>query len=147
MIRAATIDDVPRILELGEVMHAESVQRSIPFSRARVAANMGALIDGGGVVFLSEKAGQVVGGIAGYADYEWFSDRMIGYEYALFVLPEHRHGLTAIKLVKAMMAWCKSKGAVEFRPGVTTGANTEGTVRLYESMGAKMLGPLLAMEV
>lgn len=147
MIRPATLADTMRIVEIGEALHQESVYRSIPYSRDKVIGLMRSLIQGAGVVFVAEKDGQIVGGIAGGVTFHWFSDELTGFEYSFFVLPEHRHGLVAMKLLLAMKAWCAAKGAKSLRIGITTGINVEGTARFYRHMGFRDAGNLFEMEL
>jgi len=147
MIRPATMADTMRIVEIGEALHRESTYRDIPYCRDKVIALMRSLIQGGGVVFVAEKGGEVVGGIAGGVTSHWFSDELTGFEYSFFVLPEHRHGLVAMKLLLAMKAWCTSKGARTLRIGITTGINVEGTARFYRHMGFRDAGNLFEMEL
>lgn len=147
MIRPAQLSDVTRIVEIGAVLHYTSAYRRISFNRAKVATLMQSLINGAGVVFVAERDGQVVGGIAGGVTAHWFSDELVGYEYSFFVLPEARHGLIATKLLIAMKAWCKAKGAKALRIGITTGINVEGTARFYRSMGFTDAGNLFEGEL
>jgi len=147
MIRPATLTDVLQIVEIGEALHEESTYRDIPYSSDKVIGLMRSLIQGGGVVFVAEKDGQVVGGIAGGVTSHWFSDELTGFEYSFFVLPEHRHGLVAMKLLLAMKAWCTAKGAKTLRIGITTGINVEGTARFYRHMGFRDAGNLFEMEL
>lgn len=147
MIRPAKLSDVARIVEIGAALHVESDYRDISYNHQKVAALMESLIQGGGVVFVAEKSGEVVGGIAGGVTEHWFSDELTGFEYSFFVLPEHRHGLVAMKLLLAMKAWCKAMGAKTLRIGITTGINTEGTARFYRHMGFRDAGNLFEMEL
>ena len=147
MIRPAQLADVARIAEIGEALHQESTYRAIPYSREKVVGLMRSLIQGDGVVFVAEKNGQIVGGIAGGVTAHWFSDELTGFEYSFFVLPEHRHGLVAMKLLLAMKAWCTAKGAKTLRIGITTGINVEGTARFYRHMGFRDAGNLFEMEL
>lgn len=147
MIRPATLADVPRIVEIGQDLHTESAYRAISYNPSKVGTLMRSLINGGGVVFVAEKAGQVVGGIAGGVTEHWFSNELTGFEYSFFVLPEHRHGLVAMKLLLAMKAWCKAKGARTLRIGITTGINVEGTARFYRHMGFRDAGQLFEGEL
>ena len=142
MIRAAHLSDVPRIVEIGESLHRESTYQAIPYSTSKVGALMRSLIQGAGVVFVAEKDGQIVGGIAGGVTAHWFSDELTGFEYSFFILPEHRHGLVAMKLLLSMKAWCTAKGAKTLGIGITTGINVEGTARFYRYMGFEDAGQL-----
>jgi GNAT superfamily N-acetyltransferase len=147
MIRPAKLSDVPRIVEVGAVLHHDSTYSAMQFNRAKVAALMESLINGQGVVFVAERDGVVVGGIAGGVTAHWFSDELTGFEYSFFVLPEARHGLIAMKLLLAMKAWCKAKGAKTLRIGITTGINVEGTARFYRHMGFHDAGNLFQGEL
>lgn len=148
MIRPATLSDIPRIVDLGEMLHAESEYRSIPFSRSKVAKLMTALIVRDGVVFLAEKDGVVIGGIAGGVTEHWFSDtELVGFEYSFFLEPSGRHGITAARLIRAFKAWCKAKGAKQARMGITTGINVEGTAKFYRSQGFVDAGLLFTVEL
>ena len=66
-IRTATLEDVPRLVELGAALHAESPRWSrIPFSPARAAETLtGLILHADGVVYVAERGGQIIGGIAG----------------------------------------------------------------------------------
>jgi L-amino acid N-acyltransferase YncA len=142
MIRPAQLSDVPRIVSIGALLHLESTYREIPYSPSKVGALMRSLINGGGVVFVAEKEGEVVGAIAGGVTAHWFSEELTGFEYSFFVLPEHRHGLVAMKLLLSMKAWCRAKGAKTLRIGITTGINVEGTARFYRYLDFTEVGQL-----
>ena len=79
MIRAATKADIPRILELGLMLHATSSFRHIPFDSEKVASMMSDLMDGAGVVFVAERDGVVVGGLAGGVTEYFFSREKLGF--------------------------------------------------------------------
>jgi GNAT superfamily N-acetyltransferase len=147
VIRTAKLEDIPRIVDLGEMMHQESNYRDVPFSREKVAALMTHLITRDGVVFLAERGGVVAGGIAAAVAEQWFSDEKFGFEYGLFITPESRHGITAGRLLRAYRIWCKSQGAKRASLGITTGVNVEGTARFYRSQGWQDFGPIFWMEV
>lgn len=147
MIRPAQLSDVSTIVEIGAVLHCTSAYRDISYNRVKVASLMESLINGGGVVFVAERDGLVVGGIAGGVTAHWFSDELVGYEYSFFILPEARHGLIATKLLLAMKSWCKAQGAKTLRIGITTGINVEGTARFYRHMGFMDAGNLFQGEL
>lgn len=147
MIRPATHADIPRIIELGTILHQTSSYSSMPFVPAKAAAFMGALIDGLGVVFLAEIDGVVVGGIAGGLIDQWFNDDLVAYDYSFFIEPSRRSGITAIKLIRAFEQWAEIRGAKYVQLGIGTGVNVEGTSRLYESMGMQLFAPLYQKEI
>ncbi|WP_337261254.1 MULTISPECIES: GNAT family N-acetyltransferase [unclassified Serratia (in: enterobacteria)] len=147
MIRVATHEDIPALVSLGEMLHNESSYARLSYNRGKVFDLMGRVIDGAGVIFVSVKNGEVVGGIAGAVTEHWFSDEKLAFDYSFFVAPKHRHGITAMKLLCAFCEWAKLKGATEIRLGITTAINVEGTAKLYRSMGFEDAGLLFRKEV
>lgn len=147
MIRTATYDDIPRILELGNVLHKTSSFADLPFDEDKVSNLMRGLIDGGGVIFVSEIDGVVIGGIAGGVTEFWFCDKKIGFDFSFFIHPDYRGGMSAPRLIVAFTEWAKLKGAIEVHMGITTGIHVDATARLYEKMGFRLSGPLYKKEV
>ena len=147
MIRPAKHSDVPRLIELGNILHATSNYASMNYSTEKSANFLHDLINGAGVVFVAEVAGEVVGGMAGGLTDQWFSDDLIAYDYSLFVEPSKRNGVIAIRLIQTFQEWARIKGAKQIHMGIGTGVNVEGTTRLYESQGLRNIGPLLMMEI
>lgn len=141
MIRTATVQDLPAMLDLGQLLHESSSYARYSFDRDKVAAVlMRAMKEGG--LFVATAKGLVVGGIAGGIAEFWFGRDVHGFDYSFFVHPEHRHGITAFKLLLAFEAWCKSRGATEIRIGITTGIDVESTTRFYEWHGYAKNGAL-----
>lgn len=147
MIRVATTDDIPRILELGNLLHQTSSFSRHPFDEAKVDALMRNIMAGAGVVYVAEIDGVVIGGIAGGITEFWFCNEKIGFDFSFFIHPDYRGGMSAPRLIVAFKEWARLNGAVEIHMGVTTGIHTEATGRLYEKMGFELAGPLYKMEV
>jgi len=137
MIRVAEISDLPRILDLGELLHQESPRwRRLSFSRPRAEAQMRMCIeDPRGVIFLAERDGEVVGGIAGWADKHWASDDVVAQELTFFMTPEARGTLAPTRLICALNAWADNRGAKWLHAGTSTGLDPERTAGLYERLG------------
>ncbi|WP_368913500.1 N-acetyltransferase family protein [Mixta calida] len=142
MIRPANVNDIPCIIALGQQLHAESSYSHLPYNVEKVAALMEQLIQGAGVVFVAEKDGEVVGGIAGAITEHWFCDVRLAFDYSFFIAPEQRHGITALRLLRAFTEWSKIRGASEIRMGITTAINVGGTSRLYRAAGFSDAGVL-----
>jgi GNAT superfamily N-acetyltransferase len=143
MIRPATEEDIPTIVDLGRQMHDESPSyRDISYDPERVARAMRQLINGTGVVFLYESGGEIRGGLAGVIGEFWFSSERMASDLALFLHPDHRHGLIAVKLTLAFQSWAKQLGARRVQMGITTGVHTEDTGKLYRSLGMSDCGNL-----
>jgi GNAT superfamily N-acetyltransferase len=136
-IRVATLDDLPRILELGELLHKESPRWSrLSFNRAKAAHFIAHLVlEPEGAVFLAEQDGLVVGGIAGMATQHWSSDDVVAQEVSLFMAPEARGSMVAVRLICALQAWAGMRGAKWLQAGTSTGLDPERTAGLYERLG------------
>lgn len=147
MIRPAKHSDVPRLIELGTLLHSTTSYSTMNFCPVKSAAFLHELINGQGVVFVAEVRGEVVGGMAGGVIDQWFSNDLIAYDYSLFVDPSKRNGVIAVRLIQTFKEWAKLKGAKQIYMGIGTGVSVEGTTRLYESQGLRNIGPLLMMEI
>lgn len=146
-IRAATENDVPVLVELGRTMHATSTYAHISYNADKVRRSLIDLINGHGVVFAAEKAGQVIGGIAGYVTPYWFSDELLGVDLTLLIDPASTNGITALRLIAAFEFWCKKKQARQMKLGITTGIHVDATEKLYLIAGLKRDGIVLKAEL
>lgn len=147
MIRSATADDIPRIIELGVTMHATTSYSSLDYIHGKAAAFLLELIDGEGVVFVAVVDGEIVGAMVGGIVDEWFNHDLIAHDYALFVLPTRRNGIIALRLINAFIAWARLKGAKQVQMGICTGVQVESIGRLYQAAGFRLRGPLYAQEL
>lgn len=147
MIRVATHEDVDSIVMLGRLLHDISSYASQGYDEAKVAQQCRTLIDGAGIVFVAIKSGEVVGFFGGGITEQWFSHDKVAFDYSFFVHPEHRHGVTAVKLIQAFTMWAKDQGATQIRMGITTAVNVEGTTRLYKALGFHDAGVLFSKEI
>jgi len=147
VIRPAEVTDIPRLIELGRLLHAISSYSVLRFVPEQVEATLRRLIAGEGVVFVAERDGIVVGGFAGAVAQHWFSDELVAFDYSLFVDPQARNGITAAKLVDAFIEWAKLRGARQVCMGITTGLHVERTARFYRALGLQDAGLLFRMEV
>lgn len=145
MIRLATLQDIPRLVELGALMHAESRYARLSFSREKVAAILQAVIERG-AVFVAERDGEIIGGFAGVVEPHWFSTDLIATDLALFVEPGKRGGFAAAHLVDAFLDWAAQRGAVMTDILINTGIRTEDTARLFDRLGGKAAGLIYTWE-
>ena len=122
MIRPAKHSDVPRLIELGTLLHATSSYSTMNFCPDKSAAFLHELINGQGVVFVAEVRGEVVGGMAGAVTEQWFSNDLIAYDYSIFVEPSKRNGVIAVRLIQTFKEWARIKGAKQIYMGIGTGS-------------------------
>jgi GNAT superfamily N-acetyltransferase len=145
MLRAATPADLPALLELGAVMHAESPRFSrLSFDAGRLEQTLGALLaTPDGFLWVAEREGRIVGGLAAVVVQHWCSTDRVAADMALFMTPEARGSLAPARLVAEYKRWAKERGAVHIQFGVSTGVHPEQTAQLLERLGFTRCGILL----
>jgi GNAT superfamily N-acetyltransferase len=144
VIRPATLIDIPRMVELGQIMHAESRHRDLSFDAPKFARVIESLIDyPDGLAIVAVKGGQVIGGFLGIAEAHFFSEEKFSFDLATFIDPAQRGGFVAAALLKAYVKWAQARGIAEINAGVASGINHEVSVRLYERIGFEHTGVTL----
>lgn len=146
MIRAATLQDLPRLVDLGRVMHSESRFADIELVPAKLESTLRHAIFMGGV-FVAERDGVIIGGFAGVIVEYFFSTERMACDLAIFVEPTKRGGFTAAALISAFKIWARRQGAKRIELGVSTGVHTEKTGALFERLGLKRQGALYTGEL
>lgn len=141
-IRPATLSDLPALMDLAHLMHAESRFSEFPLSEHRTAQTFARLMaaDDGAVLVLEGDDGQIVGGVMGAVTDHWSLGIRVAGELAVFLTPEARRGTAAVRIVRAFEAWATERGASSIDMGITTGVHTERTGQLYERMGFAFKG-------
>jgi len=149
MIRPAYIEDIPALIVLGERMYLESrYTEHSKFCPDKCAALARQLITSeSGCVLVAEKGGEVIGWMAGGIAEQYFSRRLMAFEYGLFISPEHRGSTAGARLVKAFIKWAGDNGAASVSMGITTGVHEERTGALYTRMGLQRTGSIYAREI
>lgn len=148
MIRLATKDDLPRLLTLGKEMHEESNYASFSYYQEGVEKMLTSLLDGGGVIFVAERGGEVIGGIAGMVYSPFFTKDKVATDMGLFISKTTRGLMTAPLLIKTFTNWAEEQpGVKQIRPGISLGGKTEGVSKLYERCGYQTVGAVFMKEV
>lgn len=144
MIRDATLADVPALVELGRLMHAESpVFSRLRYWPEKVSSQLSSLIEAEyGFVRVADRGGRIVAGMVGFVLPEWCSYDLVARELALYAGPDARGGVLGAALVRQFRAWATEQGAVFGTCGISTGVMVEQTARLYESQGLRYVGPI-----
>ena len=145
MIRSATPEDIPRLIELGRLMHAESPEFSaMQFDPERLTFSIrAAMFSPLGFVRVADVAGLVVGGIVAMASPHYFSADFVTCDLALFVERQHRGGMTAARLIANYRDWGRALGAKKVQLGVMTGVDSEMVAGLCERLGARRAGVVM----
>jgi L-amino acid N-acyltransferase YncA len=143
-LRQARLKDLDAILPMGEHMVKTSTYKNYTFSHEKTRALFEAVITHG-FFMVAEDNGKVVGGMAGDVVSPFFSEDKMGIEFAIFLKPEYRNGFIAPQLVGHWLEWCKEQGAIEARPGITTGDKSATT--LYQALGFETVGAMFVMNL
>lgn len=144
-LRMATHDDLADICVLGRVMHDESTFAPMNYDVNRVKETISDLIDKSQFVVVAEGTnGELIGGMAGMVTQSWFGSDMVATDLAVFIKPDQRGGMVAIKMMRAFVQWAKLAGARQIRPSVHTG--DERAEKLFERLGFARCGASFVME-
>lgn len=148
MIRAATMQDLPALIAMGEAMLAEAPHfAAVPISRARLTESLAAMIAApSALVALAEVDGVPVGAVIAYATTHWASDITEAAEIALYVHPKHRRSGVAAALVERFKLFASDHGAALVRAGASAGICDDAVVRVYERAGFKVCGACLQLQ-
>lgn len=146
MIRRATKEDIPAVIELGRGMHAECWARWMPYAPDRVAAVLHELVNNG-FLWVHEHGAEIDGAMAGFVAECWYAGVKIAGEFGLYVKPDIAGGIIAMRLVKQFVQWATEQGAQEITLGITTGVSMDETGRLYERLGFERVGGNYKMRI
>lgn len=122
-IRPATMDDVPAIVEMAKRFYPESpyptIYGDMPAEQAAglaIVAMQGMAEHGivPGVMLVAEHGGALVGMLCAHIDPATFTPAVIAAELVWWVEPEHRGGMTAVRLLRAGEAAARERGADVF---------------------------------
>jgi GNAT superfamily N-acetyltransferase len=136
VIRHATPDDLLIIAEMGERFHGEAGWADIAdYSRDDCTASLKAMIDGAGIVLVSEVDGQITG-IAGgvYFPLYFNHGHKSGQELFLYVERGLRDG-TGAKLLTALEDAAREAGCQSWIMIALDRVAPEATGRLYKRRG------------
>ena len=130
-VRPATLVDIPALVAMGQAfLHASHYARFYADNPAQVAQLAERLITSpGGVVFVAEKEGQVVGMLAAVVYDHFISAQRVASEVVFWVDPASR-GL-GLKLLRATERWARAQGALALQM-ISPNAEVD---RLYDRLG------------
>lgn len=144
MIRDATLDDVPALVELGALMAAESPHYAhLPYSPAKMDRLFHTLIESAdGFLMLAEANGVVVGVMAAMIGEHWMSEARIATDFGVYLNADHRGSSAAARMVKRFLKWADERGSMQTTLGISTEVNVDQTARFYALLGLRQFGLL-----
>lgn len=112
MIRQAEKSDLDELVALGSrFFRASPHSELMAVLDSDIRDGLSNVLDGG-VVFVSELDGKLVGMCAGAMTTLWFAKSIpVACEFAWWVDQEHRKGASGLKLLMAFEAWATRQGA------------------------------------
>lgn len=131
MIRPATHEDLPRIVEMGKQFIEDVYPAAITFSPEHLTDLGGKLIDGTGMLSVAEYCGRIIGFVAVIVVTQPMSGETIAVELTWWVDPDMRGGRAAILLFEEAKKWGRSKGATRLQMV----APSDKVCRFYEKIG------------
>jgi GNAT superfamily N-acetyltransferase len=141
-VRAATLEDIPTLVELGYAMQQESPRFAhltyAPIKVAQSAKHMLTADNGG--VFVVEHEDVVIGMLGGYVLEYFFSHDKFASDLVVYVAPQHRGGSAFVRLIVAFEQWAIAQGVSEIVLGVSTEVEAERTASMYERLGYRRVG-------
>lgn len=143
-LRKATLDDMPGLVAMAADMLAEGDYAPFNVDSERFRKHAEPLITHG-FAMVYEVDGALQGAVLGDVITPWFSSKRMGIEYAVYIRPSHRNGLTAARMVNSWVRWCKDHGAVQCRAGISTG--NMAIARLYERFGFRSSGTAFILDL
>ena len=131
MVRHATIDDIPQLLDLGETFYScTKLAKYIPYDRESTAIFLNAILESDvSVMFVSEGVAGVRGAIAGMVTPAyWNRSKMMAQQLFLY---QDSHGMAALELVRAWENWATIKQAVCILSGYKDATPKLGDTRRF----------------
>jgi hypothetical protein len=147
-IRPVMPRDIPQLVKLAEVMHAEGRYKKIPFNSKKLQRYfLGAMASGLLVGFVDEKNNVVVGAILGHISDYFFSDELILEDKGFFVLPEYRKSKSGAKLLKSWIDAGKKLEVREICLATSSLDDANALDALCKKVGLDKIGSVYKMEV
>lgn len=143
MIREMNRNDITTILEMGKVMHDTTSYKDTDWCPLKVAELCINLIKQPHMqAWIAETSGEPVGMFFGIINEHYFGSTLKSNDLLLYVIPKHRSGSHAYRLVNAYIEWAQSNGVQreQIGLGITTEVGEESIDKFYIRMGFERTG-------
>jgi len=137
-IRAAMLGDISKVVDLGEIMHGESVFSKYDFDKYYLHHYTKNAIENPDRfgVFVNDVDDEIIGMICGFITPHYFSPEVkVAHDFLTYVHPSKRGGTAAVRLVKRYEDWAKAVGAKEVKFGISAGIDNERAEKFYSGLG------------
>ncbi len=134
MLRPIVAEDIGLIIEMLLTLHVESPHyNKVQPDEDYVRTTLASLIEQ--PAFIGYIDADLRGLMFGIATRTWYDSELNASELLLYILPEYRGGMLAVRLIKQFELAALQRGCVHVRAGASTLVNTEQTLSLYERLG------------
>lgn len=136
MIVEYTPELLDTIFPMCEMMHQESRFKNWPLDKSKFDQ----LLKHPSCCCLLAVNQEPIGFFIGMVHEQWFGRSLIGTELVLYIRPEFRGGISAVRLIKRFEEFCASRGCVDINVGSSAEINTELAQKFYGRLGYKQCG-------
>lgn len=144
-IRRATPKDLDLVVALLKALHAESVFREIAIDGARLNSFVGFCLSHPSQVCIlheTDDASVVDGLMLGYVTPYFFSTELGAWDHAVYVRPERRGSIIAVRLWREFRKWATEAKARVMWLGTSAGIAPARTHKFYTGLGMTEVGTL-----
>lgn len=129
---------LPVIHELAVSFHEESRYRDMPFSADKITR---LLENPNSFCALAKSGERYIGAIFGMVQPSWFSEKNVGFDLGLYIVPAYRgKSLAPVRLIKKFEEFCHSKNCIEIALSSSANIHEDRALRLYEKLGYTRCG-------
>ncbi|MCC6536113.1 MAG: GNAT family N-acetyltransferase [Bryobacterales bacterium] len=141
-IRPMEKHDIPRVVELGRLMHQEGEYRFLPFDPNRCAALLERCFASPRqwCALVAETRGEVMGMLVACKTSYLFCAESVANDLVLYVAPQRRGGLAAAGLIRGFADWAARNGVREACLSTSLDAGNDRAERLIERLGFRRVG-------
>ena len=133
MIRQATEYDIPELVKLGREFVETCTDYT--YNKSSVAETLRAVINGAGVIFISENGARLTGTIGLLSFPLYISGEKVASELFWWVKPKYRKGSAGLKLLIAAERWAEEEGCKRIAMISLERSMPERTSALYVRRG------------
>lgn len=150
IVRPIETSDIPALIHLGGMMHEESSMQMLSYSPKKVAITSYQVIESpesGRFCVVAVDNGRIVGMMSCFVEAPCYSDDLVAWDEACYLLPEYRGSGIFLVMVGEYVKWAESVGAKVAFLTHSSGVNHERISKAYEKMGFARTGSVHRMEV
>lgn len=139
----ATLEDSLEVTHIWRMFQRESSQSFADFDWDKAYDQVVSWIGSDDwEIFLAKEGIQVRGVLIGGVTRYPYSNTLVAGDYIWYIDPEHRGGMTGVRLMRMMEKWAKGRGAVVMETGATSGIENRAA-GLMERLGYSPVGMLM----